>query len=186
MKTDGELYGVLLILLGAMLIGLMPAFAKFAYLDGANALLLLLARSIIGVAILVVFILLTGRAPGVTPVKMRRSFNAGLSHVFATIGLLGSIVYIDISLANIILFLYSGLWACRCRRIAHQNRGRAGPPTHIVWLDVRRRRRHHLRSGLFVLLHKRQYHRSIARIHAQYFRTDHDYPVCRAACWRDG
>lgn len=106
MKTDSELFGVLLIFLGAILIGLMPAFAKFAYLDGANALLLLLARSVIGVVILLVFILITGRAPGVTPGNMRRSCVAGFSHVFSAIGLLGSIVYIDISLANIILFLY--------------------------------------------------------------------------------
>ena len=106
MKTDSELFGILLIFLGAILIGLMPAFAKFAYLDGANALLLLLARSVIGVIILVVFILLTGRPLGVTPGKMRRSFVAGFTHVCSAIGLLGSIVYIDISLANIILFLY--------------------------------------------------------------------------------
>ena len=106
MKTDSELFGVVLIFLGAILIGLMPTFAKFAYLDGANALFLLLARSVIGVIILVFFIVLTGRAPGVTLSKMRRSLVAGFSHVCAAIGLLGSIVYIDISLANIILFLY--------------------------------------------------------------------------------
>lgn len=106
MKTDSELFGVLLIFLGAILFGFMPAFAKFAYLDGANALFLMLARSVIGVIILLVFIVLTGRAHGVTYSKMRRSTVAGFSHMCATIGLLGSIVYIDISLANIILYLY--------------------------------------------------------------------------------
>ena len=106
MKTDSELFGVLLILLGAILIGLMPAFAKFAYLDGANALLLLLARSVIGVIVLLVFIMLSGRDTSVTLGKMKRSWVAGFTHVCAAIGLLGSIVYIDISLANIILFLY--------------------------------------------------------------------------------
>jgi drug/metabolite transporter (DMT)-like permease len=106
MKTDGDLFGILLILMAAILVGLMPAFAKFAYAEGANVLMLLLARSAIGVIILVVFILLTGRTPGLTLAGMKQSFVPGLTHVFAAIGLLGSIVYIDISLANIILFLY--------------------------------------------------------------------------------
>ena len=106
MKADSEAAGVLLISLGAILIGLMPAFAKFAYLDGANVLFVLLARSVIGVIVLVAFFLLTGRTLGVTLAKMWRSLAAGFAHVFAAIGILGSIAYIDISLANIILFLY--------------------------------------------------------------------------------
>ena len=106
MKLDSQGFGVTIILCGAVLIGLMPAFATFAYLDGANVLLVLLARSVIGVVILLAFIRVTGRRAGITADRMWRALPAGIAHVFSAIGLLGSIVYVDISLANIILFLY--------------------------------------------------------------------------------
>ena len=85
---------------------LMPAAAKFAYQEGANALMVMLGRSVGGLAILLLFIHATGRSPNVTLGNLRRATLAGVSHTFATVGILASIVYIDISLASIILFLY--------------------------------------------------------------------------------
>jgi drug/metabolite transporter (DMT)-like permease len=96
----------MLILFGAVIIGLMPVSAKFAYLDGANALLVMLARSVIGVVALGGYIFLRGGSTRITLANLRRSFVSGIAHVFAAIGILASIVYIDISLANIILFLF--------------------------------------------------------------------------------
>ncbi len=106
MPANKQTIGIILILVGALLFGLMPAAAKFAYEDGANALMVMLGRSVGGLAILLLFINATGRSPNVTFGNLRRATLAGVSHAIATVGILASIVYIDISLASIILFLY--------------------------------------------------------------------------------
>ena len=105
-RQDSQLFGVVLIMLGAILFGLTPTFAKFAYADGASALMVMLGRSVVGLVVLVCFIYLTGRSTGYSVANMRRAFVAGAAHAFATFGILASILYIDISLASIILFLY--------------------------------------------------------------------------------
>lgn len=98
--------GVLLILMGALLFGLLPSAARFSYDDGANWLFVMLARAGIGVAVLMLFIAGTGRSFGVNLAALKRSWIAGLSHTVSAVGSLGSILYIDISLASIILFMY--------------------------------------------------------------------------------
>ena len=98
--------GVFLILGGALLFGVMPSAAAFAYDAGANALFLMLSRAAIGVVSLLFFIKVTGRRAQITAGSLRRSWLAGVSHSLAAFGLLASIRYIDISLVSIIAFMY--------------------------------------------------------------------------------
>ena len=97
---------VALCLLSALVFGLLPSFARFAYADGASVHLVLLGRSVVGLLGLSLFQILRGKNVSINSATMRVSFVAGIAHVFAAVGILASIAFIDIALAMMIIFLY--------------------------------------------------------------------------------
>ena len=104
--APNQVYGIFLIVLGALLIGFMPTSAKIAYNDGANALTVLLYRSIFGAAGLAIYLVWRRQPVHIGRENRRGAMLAALSHMGAAIGILGSIAYIDVSLASVILFLF--------------------------------------------------------------------------------
>jgi drug/metabolite transporter (DMT)-like permease len=98
--------GVVLILVSALFFGLLPSAARLAYAEGANPLFGMLSRAFLGVVVLLAFIRATGRRAGVSLATLRTSWLAGMSHTISAVGLFAAIVYIDISLATIIMFMY--------------------------------------------------------------------------------
>ncbi len=105
-ENRSQAYGIFLIVMGAVLIGFMPTSAKIAYADGANALAVLLFRSIFGAAGLMLFLAMRRQRVMIDRKHFKSAAIAGVMHMVAAVGILGSIVYIDISLASVIIFLY--------------------------------------------------------------------------------
>lgn len=97
---------VLLCLGAALVFGLVPSLARFAYADGASVLLVLLGRSIVGFLVLLAFPGLNGVRPDLSVPSIKRATTAGWAHAVAAFGILGSIAYIDVALAMIIFFLH--------------------------------------------------------------------------------
>lgn len=106
MVASNQRLGVLLILFSALFFGLLPSAARLAYGEGANPLFGMLSRAFLGVLVLLVFIYATGRKAGVSWVSLHKAWLAGVSHTVSAVGLFAAIVYIDISLATIIMFMY--------------------------------------------------------------------------------
>ena len=98
--------GIVLIFVGAIMFGLLPTAAKFAYFDGANALFVMLSRAVIGMLAMLAFMLVIKKSPILTLQLFKRSWISGVAHSLSAVGILVSIIYIDISLASMILFMF--------------------------------------------------------------------------------
>lgn len=109
--VNRRLMGIGLVFVSSMLIAVTPNAAKIAYLEGANTLAVVTARSVIGVLALAGYMILRGGWPGSGFEVFRSSVRAGIAQALTSIGFIGAVAYIDVSLAALIFYLHTFLIA---------------------------------------------------------------------------
>lgn len=105
-KIDPQLTGIILVLLGALSIGIMPSAAKIAYQEGANPIAAILLRSLVGVLGLAAFMLIRRIKFHLSLESFRKSFVMGITQSLSSLGIMGSVAYIDVSLSVLIIFFF--------------------------------------------------------------------------------
>ena len=105
-KIDPQLTGIILVLLGALSIGIMPSAAKIAYQEGANPIAAILLRSLVGLLGLAAFMLIRRIKFHLTLENFKKSSITGITQSLSSLGIMGSVAYIDVSLSVLIIFFF--------------------------------------------------------------------------------
>lgn len=105
-QGNPQFTGVILVLLGALSIGIMPSAAKIAYQEGANPMAAILLRSLVGLVGLAIFMLLRRIEFNFTLENFKKSSLSGVTQSFSSLGIMGSVAYIDVSLSVLIIFFF--------------------------------------------------------------------------------
>ena len=103
---SGQRKGIFLILAGALAIGIMPSAAKIAYQEGANPMSAIILRSLIGVIGIAVYMAIRRYPFKIGWKAFRFSSVTGITQSFNSLGIMGSVAYIDVSLAVLIIFCF--------------------------------------------------------------------------------
>ena len=98
--------GIGLVLLAALLFGLTPNTAKIAYQEGANIVAVIMVRGVLGALGLAVYLSVTRLWPANVWRSFRNSGFTGIAQALTSLGFIGSIAYIDVSLAALIFYLH--------------------------------------------------------------------------------
>lgn len=106
-----RLLGIGVVLFSAVLFASVPNAAKIAYLEGANPQAVLTIRSVIGALLLALYLWARGQWPSMNWRNFRASAIAGLALLFTSIGFMGAVAYIDVSLAALIFYFHPFLVA---------------------------------------------------------------------------
>lgn len=101
-SNSQQYFGVAMVLLGAIVIGLMPIATKIAYQEGANPLAVMTSRCIIGMLGIGVYMTLSRRSFRVTKTALGFSIVSGVAQVFNSVGLLGALANIYVSITVLI------------------------------------------------------------------------------------
>jgi drug/metabolite transporter (DMT)-like permease len=105
-EQSSQRKGIILILAGALAIGIMPSAAKIAYQEGANPMAAIILRSLIGVIGIAVYMAIRRYPFNIGWKAFRFSSVTGVTQSFNSLGIMGSVAYIDVSLAVLIIFCF--------------------------------------------------------------------------------
>jgi drug/metabolite transporter (DMT)-like permease len=108
--------GVLLVLASAVSIAAAPTAAKLALDAGANAPTVVAARAVVGAALVGLLIAGSGQAFAVGREARKWCLRAGAFYALASSGFIGSVSFIPVSLAVLIVFTHPILVAAAAHR----------------------------------------------------------------------
>lgn len=99
-------FGIGIVLFAGIFIGLLPNAAKIAYQEGANPLAVLTVRSVLGMMGLGIYLSVSGGRFKIGWPAFRFNAVPGAAYALASLGIMGAVAYIDVSLAILIVFLH--------------------------------------------------------------------------------
>jgi drug/metabolite transporter (DMT)-like permease len=111
------LLGVLLVLASAAAIAVAPTAAKLALDAGGNTTTVVASRAVVGAALIGLLIAGSGQAFAVGREARKRCFRAGVFYALASGGFIGSVAFIPVSLAVLIVFTHPLLVAAISHRL---------------------------------------------------------------------
>ena len=111
------LLGVLLVLVSAAAIAVAPTAAKLALDAGGNTPTVVASRAVVGAALIGLLIAGAGQTFAVDREARKRCFRAGVFYALASAGFIGSVAFIPVSLAVLIVFTHPLLVAAASHRL---------------------------------------------------------------------
>ena len=106
MDNASYLKGILFSSVGAIFFASMPIFAKYSYHNEASIFAVVLLRSAIGLVAFGLYLIWQSDLRKITFSMLHSSLGSGVAQVGATVGHLGSLAYLDVSLAVLIFFTH--------------------------------------------------------------------------------
>ncbi len=98
--------GVALVVISCLVIAFVPSFAKLAYEGGATPQAVIAARYPVSLLVLIAIALISGSSLRPVRSTLRNSVVAGAFALIVGFGFMGSVAFIDVSLAILIFYLH--------------------------------------------------------------------------------
>ena len=108
---NGRITGIVFVLISAVLLATAPNAAKIAYQEGANPQAVITIRTLLGVILLAVYLFIRKQWPNQMLNTIKRSPFSGLAFLLASVGFMGAVAFIDVSLTVMIFYLHTFLVA---------------------------------------------------------------------------